>query len=373
MPEKPWVRTIPNTCGELEQEGKSRRFNVIEPFAVMTLLLVVLWLFAYPFGVLLEIKIVDTISHVVFAVSVLYILFVSPRINKDTLAQWGLGNPVALWRLVRDGGVGARVVLPTVVLTLIAILTTIGYIKWDEVADFFFDMNREAAFAMRATVGGKILITLFLLVLATFLTTCVLRYDNFLSAFLTALKIAALLGILMYGLALFQIGPKAFSDFQASKFALDVLGYVFWGALQQLLFSSYFGTRFRKGFAPSRDPAKRWRKRLWVSVLNGLFFGLIHINSWLLVGATWILGTFLSWVFMEDRNRNLIALGFVHGFLGSSIGWLFSSGQAGGMEVDMSVGPWNLGVFDLPTLLITVPLIAAFIVFMVYAYRKLSD
>jgi len=49
---------------------------------------------------------------------------------------------------------------------------------------------------------------------------------------------------------------------------------------------------------------------------------------------------------MEDKNRNLVALGFIHGVLGSSFGTFFSKGKSGALEVDYSVGPWNV---DNPT------------------------
>jgi len=364
--EKPWVRSLPNTCGELEREAKSRKANVLEALGVEILCLAVLWLFAYPFGVLRNVEGVNTISNVVLTGAALYLLFVSPWIHKDTLRSWGLGNPVALWRMVRGGPAGRRYALSAIVPVLVIALTIAFYANWGEAADFLFKMKADTAAAIKAQAGGKVLIVLCGLGLATFVATCVVRYDNFLSALWTALKVIAVVGGFMYALALLKMGTAAFADFRASKFGLDVLGYVCWGAIQQLLFSSYFGTRLRKGFGPAKDPAQRNRKRLAVAVLNGAFFGLIHVNSWLLVAGTWLLGSILSWVFMEDRNRNLIALGFIHGFLGSSLGWLFSDHKAGGLEVDMSVGPWNLGGFDLATVLFVVPVVSALAAGMLY-------
>ena len=58
---------------------------------------------------------------------------------------------------------------------------------------------------------------------------------------------------------------------------------------------------------------------------------------------------------MEDRNRNLVALAFIHGFLGSTFGKLFRSADAGALRVDYRVGPWNIqeptvGVLIIPSI-----------------------
>lgn len=372
MWEKTWTRSVVNTCGEPEREAKSRKFNVIEAFAVMTFTLVVLWAIQYPFGVLMGIEAVENGGNLLLAAGAVYLLFVSPFLHRDTLSSWGLGNPVALWRRLRDPSNRHRWILAASVIAVIAGLTIFCYWQWIEVADFLFGIKADRARAIQQGFAGKAGIVALGLGLAAFLGACVVRYDNFLAALFTAIKIIAVLGTLLYLAALGVMGTKAFADFDGPKFALDVFGYVIWGAIQQLLFCSYFGTRIRKGFAPAKDPARRGRKRFGIAVLTGLFFGLIHINSWYLVMVTWLLGIFLSYVFMEDKNRNLIALGFVHGFLGSSVGWLFSSGK-GQIEVDMGVGPTHMEGFDLTTVLVVIPLIAGFIAFMIYAWRTWQE
>lgn len=370
MKQTSWVRSLPNTAGEMERETKSRRFNVIEAFGVMTFVLVVLWFVQYPFGVLMKIKAAEAFSTILLILGALCILFISPwLIHRDTLASWGLGNPVALFRRLRDDKGTSRGPLALAIGVVVAGLTVAFYWQWTEAADFLFDMKLENAQAFKQTAGGKIAIGALGLVLAAFFGTCVIRYDNFGSAFLTALKLIAMLGVPLYLAAYAVMGTKAFSDFEASKFGLDVFGYVFWGAIQQLLFSSYFGTRLRRGFAPASARKHLAMRRFCVAVLNGSFFGLIHINSWLLVLACWILGACLSWVFMEDRNRNLVALGFIHGFLGSSIGWLFSNGKSQAVEIEMGVGPSHMHGFDLGTFLVVVPLVIGFSIFMARAAR----
>ncbi|NVM31292.1 MAG: CPBP family intramembrane metalloprotease [Candidatus Helarchaeota archaeon] len=88
-----------------------------------------------------------------------------------------------------------------------------------------------------------------------------------------------------------------------------------------------------------------------VSIISGSYFGLIHVPAWYLLIFTSILGVVISWLYMKDRNRNLIAIGIIHGFLGSLIGVFFVVGT-----VEMSVGPasvpsalvphfWIVGIF----------------------------
>lgn len=84
------------------------------------------------------------------------------------------------------------------------------------------------------------------------------------------------------------------------------------------------------------------KRRMMVAVLSGGAFGLIHIDSWGLVVLTWGVGIVLSYVFMEEARRNVFALGFIHGLLGSTFGSLFSKEKSGVLEIDYKVGPWNV-------------------------------
>ena len=106
-----------------------------------------------------------------------------------------------------------------------------------------------------------------------------------------------------------------------------------------------------------------------MALLTGSFFGLIHINSWLLVAATWVLGSFLSWCFMQDRYRNLFALGAVHGVLGTCLGWLFHKGK--GLHISLRVGPWWMrDYFDPVTLVVSSAVIVGLAVFLFVALRR---
>ncbi|OGV59187.1 MAG: hypothetical protein A2283_11020 [Lentisphaerae bacterium RIFOXYA12_FULL_48_11] len=364
------LSSIANTCGELEREVKSRPYNVVEAFVMMTFCLAVLWLVIYPYGQLMRIKAAELAGCILLGLGAIYVLFRSPFIHKDTLSSWGLGNPAALYASICRRSMVDRIILSCGVFLIITILAYLYYFAWQEATRFTFNLNRETAVRIQATGPGKVMILLSGFVMATFFVTCVARYDNFISALFTAFKIILVLGTLEYLAAFAVMGKAAFADFSPRHFALNLFGYMFWGALQQLLFSSYFGTRFRKGFAPATDPVRQWQKRLWVSILNGSFFGMIHINSWGLVAICWLLGTILSWVFMEDRNRNLVALGLVHGFLGSSTGWLFAARKAGGFRIVMGVGPGHMKGFDLPTVIVVLAIILVHLLVIFYLLRR---
>lgn len=357
---KPPVGLIANTAGELEPEARSRRFNLIEGVGMMTFVLVVLWFVAYPLGVLGDIAIANPISQALLTAGALFILFVSPFLHRDSLNSWGVGNPATLIRWYREHEGPKRFLLPGIALLLMAFLVYMFNVHWVDAARFLFRVSRSGAQEFQESALGPPVIMFLGIALGAFFTTCAVRYDNFHTAFFTALKVVAVLGGLLYLAAYLHMGTAAFDGWDGPKFALDVFGYVFWGAIQQLLFSSYFGTRMRKGFRPAKNPAMRKWKRLGVATLNGAFFGLIHINSWYLVLVTWLLGIVLSWVFMEDKNRNLFALGFIHGFLGSSVNWLFSKGKAGDFEINMSVGPWNIDYYDANTIFLVAALVIAF-------------
>jgi len=364
-----WVRTIKNTAGELEQETKTRKSNLIEFFLTMTIVLVTLWLMAYP-AELLDIDWLNTVAIAILAIGAIVFILIGPFVHKDEFSGWGLGNPKYLIRDIRKADRQKKIILLSIVSILIMGLTVAFYVFWTEVADFI-GIDEPEAIEIKNSLGGTALIIGGGLFAAFLFSTVIIRYDNFLSALKTSLKIIGVLALLMIVCAFLINGPEAFLGFSLIGFILNFFGYIFWGTIQQLLFSSYFGTRIRKGFAPAKDPDKIKKKRFWVAFLNGSFFGLLHIPSWELLGITWFLGIFLSYVFMEDKNRNIVALGVIHGFLGSMLGWLFSSG--GTVDVDMSVGPWSVDYFD-PVIFIFVGIhVALYIAAMIYVYKKWKE
>jgi hypothetical protein len=231
-------------------------------------------------------------------------------------------------------------------------------------------------------------------------------------------------------------GTNPFAEIEPGQYVLDMLGYTVWGFIQQLLFTAYLGNRFRKAFPRSTSPTNTleperrfgfaalvavfgglafsllavwgmqvahpgqdvplstlfwlfmfiaplcgWygyvlavdRKRLLVATLASSCFAFIHIDSYGLVGATWLLGTILIYLSMEDRYRNLIAMGFIHGILGSTFGQLFSKGNSGTMEVDYSVGPWGVDDPTLAVLWFPLGCIIVYAALMVWSFYYLRN
>lgn len=367
-PKPHWETYLANTSGELEQETKSRKYNAIEFFGAMILVLSVLWLFAYPLGVLMGIEIVNTISYIILGIAAIWLL-VSPLVHKDEFSGWGLGNPKALYTNIKNSKNPKKIALISIVVLLIVGLTAALNIFWVEVAGFLQISENQALEFQQSAIGPVVIIAGGVAVSFLF-ATVLLRYDNFLSALKTALKVIGVLAALMIVCALLINGLAVFLSFDPASFALNFFGYIFWGAIQQLLFSSYFGTRVRKGFAPAEEPQYVRERRFWISLLNGFFFGLLHIPSWELMLITWLLGVFLSYVFMEDKNRNLIALGVIHGLLGSMLGWLFASPEAEGLNVEMSVGPWSVDYFDPMIFIVVGIIIAGFSAAIIYINEK---
>ncbi|MCK5862119.1 MAG: hypothetical protein KAH38_06520 [Candidatus Hydrogenedentes bacterium] len=410
-----YVRT---TAGDLERERFSPKANFIEGMGIMTFILVTLWGIAYSFGVMEESNGVKKFSEILLTLGALYMLFVAPFLHGETASAWGLGTPRGLWKILKEAAPLKRAVLALILTGLFVGLNTMNIYHWEEVVKFF-NLRETGMTAWKQGFPGILGMVAFGSILSLLIITFGIRYDNFLSAFRTAMIVALPLFALILLGAVAQRGSAAFSDFKMGAFLLGIFGYVFWGFVQQLLFSSYLGTRIRKGFGPSTAASNvialknrfgftasaatigsfatailllillrdgegnalpgwsvfafalfflplfavyAWffaldRKRLLVATLSGSCFGLIHIDSYGLVGVTFLLGIALTYVFMVDANRNLIALGFIHGLLGSSFGTFFSDGKSGALEVDYGVGPWNVdnptwGVLIFPVLCI---------------------
>ena len=431
----PQARLLANTAGDLEHERKSRAYNLVEGLSIMIFVLAALWLVQYSGGVMGGMKWADTLATLMLVAGSCYLLFVSPFTHGDTLSSWGLGSPWALWRSLRDGSPAKRLTVGAIMLLLFVALNALCYSQWPEVAKFFnfnkIEMLRDA----KRGFPGLFFVFGFGSLLSAVIVLFGIRYDNFVSAFGTAMKIALpLLALIMIG-AVAQRGANAFDGFTIRAFAIGAFGYVFWGFVQQLLFSSFFGTRLRKAFGPSTSatnahpPGKRLpatlafaagftfigaplvyfpllihfgadliplkllfyfavffgpfgavyghffakdRKRLLVATLSGSCFGLIHINSYGLVMVTFLLGIFLTYVFMKDANRNLVALGFIHGLLGSSFGMFFSHAKAGPLTVDYGVGPSHVHNPTWGVLIVPVLCMLAYLCLIIW-YLKFAD
>ncbi|HOV32867.1 MAG TPA: hypothetical protein PLX23_05840 [Candidatus Hydrogenedens sp.] len=439
------IRLIQTTAGEWERERFSRKQNFIEAIVVILTILCVLWLVAYPFAVIKGMKSVNLVANLILVVGGMYLLLVAPFLHKDTAQSWGLGNPVQYWRLITTGTTPKRFAIIAASIIVFIGLNIVNFKQWYHVARFFQLKALANTFGLTVDVyklpeqfPGALFVLGFGAFVSFLIAFCAIRYDNFHTAFRTALIISLPLLAVIFISAYIQRGSAAFSNLSFSRWALGVFGYVFWGFVQQLLFSSYFGTRFRKAFAPSSSPTNRitaiderikkalifgvfgaiggiafvlvsisiaygvdtisspttlaqlilWltvfffplgvvygyfyckdKKRILVATLSASCFGMIHIDSYGLVAVTWILGIALVYVFMEDKNRNLVALGFIHGLLGSTFGEMFSKESAGILNVDYSVGPWNVENPTWSTLIIPVLVILAYL-FILYTYFK---
>ena len=399
---------------------------------------------AYLFGVLGKHEAVNTVANILIFLGALYLLFVAPFVHRDTLSSWGLGNPRVYWRMLCHGTPVQRITLALVSLVLLLGLNYANYTRWQDVAHFFKFANLAGFFGIHHLdvdswnhrFPGILFVVTFGSLLSVFIITFCIRYDNFASAFKTAMCVALPMLVFTFLAAFLHRGMAAFAHISPGMWALGVLGYVFWGFVQQLLFSSYFGTRFRKAFAPSKSPGntipkerRPWvaayfgaafavvavgltflgtaylygvgsvaprillwqafflfimggvygyffcldKKRLLVATVCATCFGLIHVASYGLVAVTWLLGIILVYVFMEEKNRNLVALGFIHGLLGSTFGTLFSKGDAGALEVNYSVGPWNIHQPTYGALFFPLLCIAAYLGFMAWAISHLKE
>jgi hypothetical protein len=418
-----------NTAGEPEVEKRSRRANAIEALGICALTFLVLWPFCYACGVLGENASIRHLAEQIILVAIGYALVISPFWHGDTAESLGLGNPRRLWRILCGASLPRRIALCAVMAATFAGLIALAFARWPDVVRMFH-LPRRAVHWEHQGLGGWLHMASFAVPLSLVITTCAIRYDNFIPAFCTALTISAALLLYAGTAALLHRGWQPFAALSPADLALGILAYVFWGFFQQLFFTSYLGTRMRKGFAPGKNrdgyasralqirsaitcgaiaaatlapamwlamravsgadaapigllawasvfafvPGAAWGwfyaidpKRLLVATLTGVFFGLIHIDSYGLVLVTAGLGTILAWVFMEDRNRNLVALGFIHGFLGSTFGKLFKSRDAGALRVDYRVGPWNVeepsaGVLIIPSIVLIAFLVLLIIV-----------
>ena len=423
------------TAGEVERESLSRRANAVEALGVMIFILIMLWPVGYYIGVLRGVALAEPFSNIALMLGGAYLLLVAPFLHRDTLTSWGLGDPATVLRLLSAGPRWKRGAFGAVLLALFLGLNYANYVNWAEVTHFF-QLEDSIVAHFDESYPGRFFVFVFGGTLSALLVLFAIRYDNFGSAFMTALKISLPLLALICLAAYVQRGTIAFTSLRPWQWSLGVLGYVFWGFVQQLLFSAYFGTRLRKAFGPPAIPAKRppltrWilkalliganiglaayvfallglriahgasaeavevsitvgtlgfvfgvvyglffgydPKRMLVATLTASCFGLIHIDSYYLVAVTWLLGIPLTYVFMEDKNRNLVALGFVHGLLGSSLSNLFSDGQSGLFEIDYSVGPYNIDYPTREVMIVPMLCIAVYVGIMLWCWRNLSQ
>jgi hypothetical protein len=419
------TRTVINTAGEPEREARSPRANAIEALLVIFVVLATLWPFCFGLGVLQGNAAISQAAHWPLIAVFAWVFVGSPLWHRDSAESLGLGNPRRLWRMLRDGSPAQRLRLIVAMGVVFDALVFIGLNHWREVVRFFKLPHSAVAWPAPTVIG-------FVFLLTGFIVTCLIRYDNFGSAFRAAVAVSASLIGFAGAAAGLHRGWSVFAEIEPGQYVLDVIAYVFWGFLQQAVFTAYFSTRLRKGFPPAPQlivpPERRPRlmatgavataatlapglwllvrslygaaaapfamlawcvvfalpvgaawmwfycrdpRRMLIATLSGAVFGLIHIDSYGLVLVTFGLGTILAWLFMEDRTRNLTALGFIHGFLGSTFGKLFKGNAAGALHVDYRVGPWNVVAFIPHVLIVPLICLAGLLVLTWWCWRRL--
>lgn len=419
------------SSGAREREWRSARWNRIEALGAVLTVLIVLWIVGYFLGVYCGWPGAQPVAIALLGGCGLFVLVVSPRLHGDSLDAWGVGSPGRLLVLLKTSTKQYKILLTALILVLFLLLTVLGYLQWPALSGAL-RLPKNAA-RLQDTLPGQTLVLVTVSLLSVLVVSSAIRYDNLWQALRATLCIAVPLCFYVCASGFLLQGPTAFAEIDAGQILLGLVGYTFWGYLQQLLFSGYFNTRLRKGF-PQRDgcraaptPAYRlaltltwgalaalaaawlaqrgfgdkaeapyidgWllpasfavmtfpvgalfghyyardRLRMRVSVLAASIFAVLHIDAYPLLAATWILGIPLAYVFMEDRNRNLLAMGFVHGLLGSTLSWLFFRPGASPAFVSYYVGPWNVHSRDLGALVVPVLCVCVYALVLAATWR----
>ena len=140
----------------------------------------------------------------------------------------------------------------------------------------------------------------------------------------------------------FQSGPdKDAFDMLDNFFMGDLIEgwggrYIWWGALQQYLFMSYYLILWQKVFPDSKGYV--------IAFGTSCIFGVIHAIDWVLMLFTFIAGLMWAWNWHHEyydkdtgkvhRGNNLLLWGMVHGFGGTLLGLV--------LPFTMGVGPFNM-------------------------------
>ncbi len=424
---------IPNTANEPEREVRSRRANMLDAFGIVCAVLFVAWPFAFGWGVLGHANWVRPTALGAFYVLFAWVLVGSPFWHGDTTDSLGLGNPLRLYRRIRDHGDPERWRLLATFLLVFGGLVFFCLADWPD-ASKFFRLPRN----YREWPDSPLLWTALVVAsicASAIVASCAIRYENLGSAFGLALKLSLLLLACAVLAAWLYQGDKAFAKLNTQEelrdHSLDAAAHMFWGLIQQFIFTGFFANRLRKAFAPSLSPGniipagQRWlpvlfgglvaaavlgpgmwlavravhgervplgllagcagfafpigavwtyffardKRRMLVATLSGSFFGLIHIDSYGLVLVTTILGTIFAYAAMEDRFRNLAAFAFVHGLLGATLIKLFAG--KGILKISLSVGPWTVKQPSAAVLIVPVVCLVLYAVGALWAARRL--
>lgn len=124
------------------------------------------------------------------------------------------------------------------------------------------------------------------------------------------------------------LNPEVFAKEALWSNMAKKLGYPTWAIIQQFLLQSYLANRIAKCVDGT------WK----AAFITGILFAIVHLPNPLLVLTTLILGVGTSYFFL--RYRNIYAIAFAHGLLGTAVKYLLAQDL---LRHGMRVGPgfWN--------------------------------
>jgi len=93
-------------------------------------------------------------------------------------------------------------------------------------------------------------------------------------------------------------------------FIINVLAYILWGFIQQVLFLSFINVRLRKIL-----PCNNRKDRIIISLINGAIFSSYHLLNYPLCLFTFISGTL--WAYSFTKNPNMLTVSISHGIGGT--------------------------------------------------------
>ena len=225
---------------EKESFWQSRKSHVFD-IAIVTFVYFYVILLVAPFEHVLPLLIS---AYVVGGFLLLYVLFISQLLHKDTNAERGFGK----WKTL--------------------------FIRTD-------NLKKSAKEVLLKYSSIMVLsIILISLILGTFWTP---EGGGF-SAWLVAQGILAEESLMI-------------------DFIAQFLYYILWGLAQQLLFLSFIHVRLRKIF-----PGNDRNNRIKISLLTGAIFGCYHLFNFPLVTFTFVSGTFWAWYFYEEPNMLTVSI-----------------------------------------------------------------
>ena len=305
--------------------------------------------------------------YIIFGLLLLWILLISPPIHyyllnekqiflppsKQTFFFWffkckGLGDPVEFYSRI-EGELGfvkywKMLAWLTVFLDVLFMGALVEfYVEYAQVLDDLFGFHSD--WLMVAVFFGVLPfvdLVLFFGVYPVFI-----RLDNFGEGVRTQLGKLTLLGCAL--IPVFNIGfqlawdwfdelpkdshwrlegKKPFLRIYEFTFVADMgqwCGYNLWGFVQQLLFLGSFSSMFCRAF----DIQNNWYGTYVASLCSACFFAGLHIPSYWLAFATFVLGFFWSRAYIQVRS--LSVLGISHGMLATLTCQL--------LPINFSVGP----------------------------------